>query len=206
MNPNKVKIQEGGYPDFHRSDIGLLAKIQVRAKGTRWQGMGLILHGLILATMSKHILEIGTFRGYTAICMALALPDGGKVWTIDAKPKRIELYARKEIERFGLQDKIECVIGRSEDIEWNRSIDFLYIDGNHAYESVKADYLKFSPFMRESGVIVFHDSSKTAQHRNVRNMIEDVVEKECNCVHIEPKAGLSICQKKSQEEKNDAVI
>ncbi len=182
--------------DFYRSDVSKLADIQVRAKGTRWQGLGIILHGLILAAMSKDVLEIGTFHGYTSICMALALPDDGKVWTVDVRPRRIDLYARKEIERLGLQGKIEFIIGKSQDIEWNKPIDFLYIDGDHSYDAVKADYQRFGPLVNDDGIIVFHDSSETAQHRNVRNMIEDIVEKECNCVHIEPRAGLSICQRK----------
>jgi len=36
-------------------------------------------------------------------------------------------------------------------------IDFLFIDGDHSYEGVKKDYLKYSPLVREGGLIAFHD-------------------------------------------------
>ena len=38
-----------------------------------------------------------------------------------------------------------------------RKIDFLFIDGDHSYEGVKADFRLYSGFVRESGMIVFHD-------------------------------------------------
>lgn len=39
-------------------------------------------------------------------------------------------------------------------------IDFLFIDGDHSYEGVKADYEKYSPFVRKGGLIAFHDICK----------------------------------------------
>ena len=37
-------------------------------------------------------------------------------------------------------------------------IDFLFIDGNHSYEQVLADYLMYSPLVKRGGVIAFHDT------------------------------------------------
>jgi cephalosporin hydroxylase len=39
----------------------------------------------------------------------------------------------------------------------NEEVDFLFIDANHSYESVKNDYEKFSPLVRKGGIIAFHD-------------------------------------------------
>jgi predicted O-methyltransferase YrrM len=38
-----------------------------------------------------------------------------------------------------------------------RKIDFLFIDGDHSYEGVKADFANFSPMVRNGGLIAFHD-------------------------------------------------
>ena len=38
-----------------------------------------------------------------------------------------------------------------------RSIDFLFIDGDHSYEGVKADFEIYSPLVKEGGLIAFHD-------------------------------------------------
>ncbi len=41
---------------------------------------------------------------------------------------------------------------------WNKSINLLWIDGDHKYEVVRNDYLIFSRFVDKNGVIIFHDS------------------------------------------------
>jgi len=48
---------------------------------------------------------------------------------------------------------------KSENVGWvkEKPIDILLIDGDHSYEGCKTDYLKFEPFVREGGLILFHD-------------------------------------------------
>lgn len=41
---------------------------------------------------------------------------------------------------------------------WDKPIDILHIDGNHRYNSVKNDYETWKPFVREGGLIMFHDT------------------------------------------------
>lgn len=45
-------------------------------------------------------------------------------------------------------------------------IDFLFIDGDHTYEGVKQDYEMYSPLVRTSGYIAFHDINDTQRHRD----------------------------------------
>jgi len=40
---------------------------------------------------------------------------------------------------------------------WNKSIDLIFIDGHHDYESVKADTLSWEPFMKQGSTMLFHD-------------------------------------------------
>jgi len=47
-----------------------------------------------------------------------------------------------------------------------RSIDFLFIDGDHTYEGVKQDYQMYSPLVKSGGYIAFHDINDTERHRN----------------------------------------
>ncbi|MFN5460655.1 MAG: O-methyltransferase [Bacteroidota bacterium] len=75
------------------------------------------LQGNLLTFISKlikpkNILEIGTFTGYSAICLAKGLAENGKLTTIDANPE-IESIARKYFEKSGLQNKINLLIGNA---------------------------------------------------------------------------------------------
>ena len=44
---------------------------------------GRLLKMLVSMIRPKNILEVGTFSGYSAICMAEGLDEGGKVWTFE---------------------------------------------------------------------------------------------------------------------------
>lgn len=47
--------------------------------------------------------------------------------------------------------------GDSRTVPWDLPVDVLLIDGDHSLEGVKADYERFEPFVREGGLILFHD-------------------------------------------------
>jgi predicted O-methyltransferase YrrM len=61
---------------------------------------------------AKRILEVGTLGGYSAIWMARALPEGGKLISLEAVATHAEV-ARKNIERAGLGAKVEVRLGRA---------------------------------------------------------------------------------------------
>src|SRR3954465_13837489 len=62
---------------------------------------GKFLHILARSAGARNILEIGTLGGYSTIWLARALPENGKLITLEAEPKHAEI-ARKNIERAGL--------------------------------------------------------------------------------------------------------
>lgn len=43
-------------------------------------------------------------------------------------------------------------------LDWQPTIDFLFIDGDHSYEGVKKDFEMYAPLVKKGGVIVFHDA------------------------------------------------
>jgi predicted O-methyltransferase YrrM len=59
---------------------------------------------------AKRILEFGTLGGYSAILMARALPEDGRLITLEAKPEYAEV-ARRSIERAGVGDRVEVRVG-----------------------------------------------------------------------------------------------
>src|SRR3989304_10324496 len=94
------------------------------------------LQGRVLSMLShmiqpKTILEIGTYTGYSAICLAEGLQDGGELHTIDIN-EELESMVNKYIEKANLQNTIFIHIGNAMDIipTLNKTYDIVFIDAD----------------------------------------------------------------------------
>ncbi len=79
----------------------------------------------------KRILEIGTYTGYSAICLAQGLKEGGVLHTIDMNDE-LESMIRNAFERAELSDKIQLHIGNALDIipTIDETFDMVFIDAD----------------------------------------------------------------------------
>ena len=77
------------------------------------------------------ILEIGTFTGYSAICLARGLNEGGKLITIEFNDE-LESFSRGYFERAGLSGSIIQITGRAQEIipGIDGMFDLVFIDGD----------------------------------------------------------------------------
>lgn len=94
------------------------------------------LQGQILRMIScmikpKTVLEIGTFTGYSAICLAKGLAEGGKLHTIELDDE-LEYISKKYIQKSGMSDRIQQHIGDARQIipEIDESFDLVFIDAD----------------------------------------------------------------------------
>jgi predicted O-methyltransferase YrrM len=71
---------------------------------------GRFLHLLARIAGARQILEIGTLGGYSTIWLARALLPGGRLVSLEVSPHHAEV-ARRHLERAGLTDKVEVVVG-----------------------------------------------------------------------------------------------
>ncbi|MET7300535.1 class I SAM-dependent methyltransferase [Embleya sp. NPDC005575] len=71
---------------------------------------GQLLAMLVGLTGAARVLEIGTFTGYGTLCMARALPPGGRIITCDINERWTKI-ARRYWERAGVSDRIELRLG-----------------------------------------------------------------------------------------------
>lgn len=76
------------------------------------------------------VLEIGTFTGYSAICIAEGLPEGGVVHTIEYDDE-LEDFICKWVQRSGLSDRIFLHIGDAVKVapQLGLTFDMVFIDG-----------------------------------------------------------------------------
>ncbi|QCX76430.1 Putative O-methyltransferase [Streptomyces sp. YIM 121038] len=71
---------------------------------------GQLLALLVGLTGASRVLEVGTFTGYSTLCMARALPAGGSIVTCDISARWTKI-ARRYWERAGVADRIELRLG-----------------------------------------------------------------------------------------------
>ena len=93
--------------------------------------VGSLLKILIKISGAKRVLEVGTFTGYSALTMAEALPEGGKLFTCEYN-KRYEATARKFFEKSDAGSKIDLVMGKALDTIPSivGSFDFVFLDAD----------------------------------------------------------------------------
>jgi cephalosporin hydroxylase len=153
----------------------------------------LMLQQLLKNERLERILEIGTWTGGTALLWAKIVSkyDNGIVYCCDfsfnygthysiepgvniMREYRDQVYAHTIYAKH-----VKEIPGNSHDpayIEQVKNIvgplvDFIFIDGDHEYEGVKADFYNFYPFVKPGGHIAFHDILDTEYHRKYGCMV-----------------------------------
>jgi predicted O-methyltransferase YrrM len=146
------------------------------------------IQGRMLSMFSKmlrptKILEIGTYTGYSAICMAEGLAEGGALVTIEFNPE-LEDIIHKYFKLAGVEDRCRLVIGdatvEAEKVEG--PIDLVFLDAD------KENYVRYFdivlPKMRSGGVIladnvlwsgrVLDESERDKETQGLRDFVQHV--------------------------------
>ena len=92
---------------------------------------GRLLRMLVRMVRPRRVLEIGTFSGYSAICMAEGLEEGAKLYTFEINDE-MEDFTRPWIEGSAVAGKIEFIIGDAieEAPRLGVTFDMAFIDGD----------------------------------------------------------------------------
>lgn len=92
---------------------------------------GRLLKMLVTMIRPRNILEVGTFSGYSAICIAEGLEEGGKVWTFEINDEQ-EDFTRPWIEGSPVSDKIKFIIGDAITMAPSLGVvfDMAFVDGD----------------------------------------------------------------------------
>ena len=116
----------------------------------------------LLAQMcgARNILEIGTLAGYSTIWLARALPEGGRVVTLELEQKHADV-ARANLERAGLSQRVEIRVGpaleslRTLAAERHPPFDFVFIDADKVGYPA---YLEWSLRLSKPGTVIVADN------------------------------------------------
>ncbi|MEU1347589.1 class I SAM-dependent methyltransferase [Streptomyces sp. NPDC005786] len=115
---------------------------------------GPLLAFLVRLTGARHIVEVGTFTGFSALAMAQALPAGGRLIACDVS-EEWTAYGREAWTKAGVADRIDLRIAPALDtlraMPAEPHIDFAYLDAD------KGNYIAYweelVPRMRQGGLI-----------------------------------------------------
>jgi caffeoyl-CoA O-methyltransferase len=148
------------YAEAHTSPLAELFERlaeETRAKTTIPQMMvgqteGRFLGFLVSALRARRVLELGTFTGYSSICMALELPHDGLVTTLDVNEETTEI-ARRYAAEAGVIDRIDYRLGPAIDTlgEVEGPFDFVFIDAD---KDGYVDYYEATlPMLTDGGLL-----------------------------------------------------
>lgn len=153
---------------------------------------------------AKRILEIGTFTGYSAICMAESLPDDGELHTLEINDE-MEEFLDEVFSKSGLSDKIHLHIGDASSIipGLDGLFDVVFMDGNKRHYSQYFDVV--FPKLRLGGLIIADntlwdghvlESSNDAQTIGIQKFNDKVVSDErVERVIVPVRDGMTLIRK-----------
>jgi len=105
---------------------------------------------LVRVTNANTAIEIGTFTGYGAICIARGLPPGGRL-TIFEVSEEYAAIARRNLEAAGEIDKVSFVLGPA-NLDHLDVVDFAYVDADK--DGYPAYYEAIVPKLRAGGLLL----------------------------------------------------
>ena len=121
---------------------------------------GQFLSLLALAIKARRILEVGTLGGYSAIWMGRALPEDGRLISLELNPQHAEV-ARRNIARAGLESKVEVRVGAALDSlmtlknEGGEPFDLVFIDAD---KRNTPEYFSAAVDMSHAGTLIVVDN------------------------------------------------
>ncbi len=120
---------------------------------------GKFLYLLAKIKGAKNILEIGTLGGYSSLWFARALPETGKVYTLEIEPKYAKI-AKQNIKNAGCASKVEVLVGSALDTlptlkDKGLLFDLIFIDAD---KPNNPHYLKWALALANNGALIIGDN------------------------------------------------
>lgn len=121
---------------------------------------GKLLNLLAQSCRARTILEIGTLGAYSTIWLARALPDNGRMITLEYEPRHAQV-AQKNLARAALSDRVELILGKALDslprlVDDPRApFDLIFIDAD---KPATADYFEWALKLSHKGSLIIVDN------------------------------------------------
>jgi len=186
--------------------LGALSLMQIAPE------QGTLMALLVRATGARSAIEIGTFTGYSAICIARALPPDGRLLCCDVNEEWTAV-ARRYWQKAGVADRITLRLGPAIDtiraLPADTTFDFAFIDADKV--SYRAYYEALLPRLRPNGLILFDNvlwmgqvadpNDTSAETRTMRELNDFIAQdRRVQAVMISVSDGLTIVRRRAPGE------
>lgn len=121
---------------------------------------GKLLHLLARMTAARRVLEVGTLGGYSTIWLARGIPNDGRVVTLELEQRHADV-ARANLERAGVSEQVEIVVGRAADTlpriadRGDEPFDLVFIDADKESNTI---YLDWAIRLGHPGTVIVVDN------------------------------------------------
>ena len=203
-NPNYLSLHNSGLNHYHqgypRKNYDFISKI-----GSAWTGHRDFAEWLVNTIKPKTIVELGVDWGFSSFVFANALSQVnvfGKVYGVDlftgdghAGERDTYDSVKETINKFNIKN-LEIIKGDFTEVSktWNIPINILHIDGYHTYDAVKNDFTNWSKFVKEDGIVLFHDTA--VEYFGIKDFFKEL--KNGYKLEFKHSAGLGIYTKNKE--------
>jgi caffeoyl-CoA O-methyltransferase len=187
--------------------LGRIAMMQIAPE------QGTLMSMLVRAIGARSAIEIGTFTGYSALCIARGLPPDGKLLCCDVSEEWTAI-GRKYWAKAGVAERIELRIAPAletlKTLPADHAIDFAFIDADKV--SYRDYYDALLPRVRPNGLILFDnvlwggqvlDPNSQSEDTRALRALNDLIasDQRVQAVMISVSDGLTIVRKRAPDER-----
>ncbi|MBN2421624.1 class I SAM-dependent methyltransferase [Candidatus Woesearchaeota archaeon] len=146
------------------------------------------------------IVEIGSWKGKSTVCLALGSKKGSKNKIYAVDPHIIEGFNSTynefitNIKKAKVEDVVIPLVKTSKEASKNfkEKIELIFIDGDHSYQGVREDFELWFPKVIDGGIVVFHD---TIGHKGPKKLVEKALYKSRFFKNVQFVGSISFGQK-----------
>ena len=125
---------------------------------------GRLLQMMVIISGAKKVVEIGALAGYSGTWLARALPEGGKLYTLEKSSKHAGV-ARSSFERAGVSDKVELMEGDALDslkkLAPRGPFDLVFIDADKGGSPAYLEWAVAN--LRPGGIVAAHNAFRSGK-------------------------------------------
>lgn len=143
------------------------------------------------AQENSHFVEIGSFKGKSSALMAVEIINSRKkiffdcidTWNGSPEHKHIEEVKNNQLFNIFLENikpvkeyihAIRMDSKHAHKLYNDKSLDFVFLDGDHSYEAVKNDITNWLPKIKDGGVLSGHDYGNGSYDFNVKKAVDEI--------------------------------